>query len=303
MTEENNLTSTDQQEVRVEKPAEIPQQNPLMQYTRKPEIYISLPSNGHFTNPRDIELSINNELGISAMTTSDELLLKTPDALLNGEAIEKIIHSCAPGIKNVRTLPSPDIDAILVGVRMASYGDSMDFTATCPKCETVKDFAISLTDALARIEHLEGEYVVELSNKMKVSLKPYTYEDNIKQGLMAYNEAQILKVVLTEDLEDPETNKQYQESFKKMAELLVELTAASIITIWDPDGNFLDVNSEQILEWLKNIPRGDADLLQQKVNEMNEIGVYRKVQVTCDNEECEHEWETEIHFDASHFFE
>ena len=65
---------------------------------------------------------------------------------------------------------------------------------------------------------------------MKISLKPHTYESSVKQGLMAYNESQIIKVILTEDLEDPETNKQYQESFNRLAELLVELTADSIIS-------------------------------------------------------------------------
>lgn len=306
MTEDKNentqTTSMVQQEVPVDRPA-IMQQNPLMQFTRKPVIYISLPSNGHFTSPNDFELSVNNELGISSMTTSDELLLKTPDALLNGEAIEKIIQSCAPGVKNVRNLPSPDIDAILVGIRMASYGDNMEFKASCPKCDAPKEFAISLTDALARIEQLEKEYIVELSNKIKVSLKPHTYESRIKQGLMTYNEAQIIKVILNEDLADPETGKQYQESFNRLAKLIVELTSDCIDTLWDPEGNYLDVTSEQILEWLKNIPRGDADLLQQKVNEMNEIGVYRKVNIKCNNEECGHEWETEVDFDASHFFE
>jgi len=281
----------------------ITHQNPLMQFARKPEIYITLPSNGNFTNPNDFDLSINNELGISSMTTSDELLLKTPDALLNGESLEKIIKSCAPGIKYVRNLPTPDIDAILVGIRMASYGDNMDFSANCPECETLKEFGISLTDALTRIEHLKKEYIVTLSNNVKISLKPYTYESNIKQGLMAYNESLLMKAILNDDLEDPEIEKQYQESFNNMAKLLIELSADSILKIWDPEGNYMDVDSKQIHEWIKNISRGDADLIQKKVNEINDTGVYKKIMLKCDNEECGHEWETEISFDAAHFFE
>lgn len=277
--------------------------NPLAQYMRKAVIYVSLPSNGNFTKPEDIELSASGEVGVAAMTTADELLLKTPDALLNGDAIVKIVQSCVPAIKNVHDLPTPDIDALLIAIRAASYGDDMDFTANCPKCDTPKTFAISLSESLARIEHLEPEYIVELSNNMKVSVKPHTYKSNIKQGLMTYNESQLMNVIINEDLDTPENAQQYQESINKMAELLVELTADSILAIWDPEGNFIDANKEQILEWVKNIPRKDAELIQAKIAEINLIGVYRKVALKCDNEECGHEWEADVTFDASNFFE
>lgn len=276
--------------------------NPLLNYTRKPEIYITLPSNGHFTVEENMNVSVNGELGVSAMTTSDELILKTPDALLNGEAIVKIIKSCVPDVVDVYNLIAPDVDAILVAIRYASYGDGMDFVANCPVCETEKHFSISLTEVLSKIQTLESEYVVELSNKMKVSIMPYTFKSMIKEGLMAYNEAQILKVVLNEDLTDPETTKQYQESFNKMAELVVELAAECVVGLWDPDGNYIDATTDQIHEWLQNIPRADADKIQSKINEINAIGVYKKAALECENESCKHKWEADISFDASNFF-
>ena len=80
------------------------QQNPLSDYFRGTSAYIKLPSCGFYNDPGDIETSENGEIEIYPMTTSDELLFKSPDALLNGEAIAKVIQSCAPGIKNVKNL-------------------------------------------------------------------------------------------------------------------------------------------------------------------------------------------------------
>ena len=296
-------TQEHNQHVPLEPGRMLTHQNPLMNFARTPAIYISLPSCGHFSQPGDYELSDSNELGVSAMTTADELILKTPDALLNGEAMIKIIQSCVPRIKNVYNLSAPDVDAILLAIRMASYGDEMEFHAACPECETSKHFAISITDSLDRIEFLKPEYIVTLANDIKISLKPYTYQSGIKQSLMAFNEAKIMKAVLSDDLENPEVSRQYKESFMKMAELLTELTADSIIALWDPDGNYMEVTPEQIIEWLNNIPRADADLIQKELIKINQTGVLRTAKVVCDNEECKHEWESELTFDASNFFE
>ena len=79
--------------------------NPLQKYMRHPELYIKVPSNGYFNYENTYPFSSNNEIGISPMTTQDELLLKTPDALLNGESIAKVIQSCAPNITDTFDVP------------------------------------------------------------------------------------------------------------------------------------------------------------------------------------------------------
>ena len=109
--------------------------------------------------------------------------------------------------------------------------------------------------------------------------------------------------ILNDDLENPEKAKEYQKSFNRIAELLVELTADSVVAIWDPEGNFIDATPAQILEWIKNVPRKDSEALQAKIAEINATGVYKKVGLVCDNEECKHEWEADVSFDASDFFE
>ena len=37
-----------------------------------------------------------------------------------------------------------DLDTILIGIRIASYGEKMEYTSTCPKCENADNYEIDL---------------------------------------------------------------------------------------------------------------------------------------------------------------
>ena len=74
--------------------------NPLQKYFRQPKIYIKLPSNGKWYPNGSLEVTDNMEFPVYAMTARDELMFKTPDALLNGQSTVDVIQSCVPSIKN-----------------------------------------------------------------------------------------------------------------------------------------------------------------------------------------------------------
>lgn len=75
------------------------EQNPLKKYFRQPKVYVTLPSKGEYWPDGTIEIPESGEFPIYAMTAKDELAMKTPDALLNGQATVDVIQSCVPNIK------------------------------------------------------------------------------------------------------------------------------------------------------------------------------------------------------------
>ena len=87
--------------------------NPLISAYRKPALYINLPSNGKYYDPKP-KLSVDGELAVYAMTARDELITKTPDALFNGEATFSLIASCCPDIANPRQIPVNDLMVIML---------------------------------------------------------------------------------------------------------------------------------------------------------------------------------------------
>jgi hypothetical protein len=106
------------------------QTNPLKSYFRKPGIWAKLPSQGKFYSQAVTDLNEMGEIPVYPMTAKDELLLKNADALLNGTAIYSMLASCVPSIKNVEEIPSIDLDLLLLAIRRASNGESMEITTT-----------------------------------------------------------------------------------------------------------------------------------------------------------------------------
>ena len=122
--------------------------NPLQKYFRQPKNYMRLPSRGQYYPPGTLDMPVTGELPVYAMTAKDELPFKTPDALMNGQATVDVIQSCVPNIKNAWLMPSIDLDAVLIAIRVATYGESMDVSITVPNTTIKRDYSMDLRRAL-----------------------------------------------------------------------------------------------------------------------------------------------------------
>ena len=137
-------------------------ENPLSKYFRKPAIYVSLPSKGNF-NP-EIDQTMIDEVGVLPMTAIDEIGMRSPDALLNGEAMISLIKSCVPSIPNVRNLCNIDVEALYLAIQYATYGKDITHTHTCSKCGTKSDFNIDINFLLNKFPEID-------------KVEPILYED------------------------------------------------------------------------------------------------------------------------------
>jgi hypothetical protein len=102
--------------------------NPLNQYLRQPAIHLKLPSGGEYWPMGTLEMPITGEVPILPMSTRDEIVLNTPDALMNGQGVVDVIHSCVPNIKNAWAMPAMDLDAVLIAIRIATYSEKMSYS-------------------------------------------------------------------------------------------------------------------------------------------------------------------------------
>ena len=81
----------------------------LKKYYRMPGVHIRLPTNGAFMPPGSVEFTMSGDIPVYPMRGADELLLKSPDALMSGYAIEELLKSCVPAIQFPRLVSSPDL--------------------------------------------------------------------------------------------------------------------------------------------------------------------------------------------------
>ena len=278
---------------------EIKMTNPLIQAYRKPVLYIALPSGGKYytTKPK---LSVDGELAIFSMTARDELITKTPDALFNGEATFSLIESCAPDIGNPHEMPVNDLMVVLIAIRMATYGDSIDVDVKCPECEHINQLAVSTGALLSTVKENESERTVELENGFKIECKPYNLEDRTKLQIQRIKQQKMIQNLSDGELSDEERQRRFGETFIEIADITVSLIANSIVKVQPTDGETVE-DLDLILEWLKSITKTDYDQIKTCVEDLSDNNIDTKFSAEC--LECKHTWETNIDLDLANFFE
>jgi len=214
--------------------------NPLKKYFRQPKLYIRLPSSGNYYPPGVLEKTENGEYPVYAMTAKDELVMKTPDALLNGQATVDVIHSCFPNIKNAWVVPSIDLDAILIAIRLATYGEKLEVTVTIPVVNDTRKFDMDLRRVLDTLLDAVYDPEVKISDDITAHLRPLTYKEFTQTAIKTLEEQRIFTVVNDENIDDMKKMELFTVSFRKLTDININMVASSIVKIVTPDGETSD---------------------------------------------------------------
>ena len=277
--------------------------NPLKKYFRQPKVYITLPSKGKFYTDGTLSLPENGELPVYAMTARDELTMKTPDALLNGQATVEMIKSCIPSIVDPWQMPSIDLDASLIAIRIATYGDDMEITTKEPGTGEDKTFGVDLRQMLNKLVTVEYENVVTI-NDMQVTIRPLSYREFTDSSLKTFEEQRIFALVNDETMPDEEKLGKFNQSFKKLTDLTITVLAKSIHSIQIGDTTVSD--REHIDEFIKNTDKEFFKFITDHLDIQRAKFSLEPIQVKSSKEDIEAgapaEWEIPITFDQSNFF-
>lgn len=277
--------------------------NPLKGYLRSPKLYVLLPSAGKFSNIESIS-DVSQELPIYPLTSMDEIMLRNPDALLNGESMTKVITSCT-GIQNPYELTANDVDVILLAIRYATYGNELEITTPCPDCSATVEKIVEIEPILESITVLEGHYKVTLDNNLQCSLKPYTLRDSQKAALSAFRETSELNTLINAEADEISKLITFNKSFQAMADLNIEILSNAVMKVIIPKTDDTEeitvTDNKHIEEWVRGISKQHADVIIDELNIINELGIQREVDATC--EKCNNEFKTKIEFNPSNFFD
>lgn len=271
--------------------------NPLAGYFRQPKIFIKLPSDGNWYPPGALDKSATGEYPIYAMTAKDELMFKTPDALLSGQSTVEVIKSCIPSIKDPWTMPSLDVDASLIAIRIATYGEKMEVTANCPHCGADNEYDIDLVNWLNSITNFKYNPEIDIQ-ELKIYIRPYTYKELSQTSLKTLEQQRIFNVINNEQMSDEEKIQKFGESFVKLTELTVDIIAGCIAKISTPQGDVDD--SEHIKEFVNNAPKNVFDMISEHVADMKKKIEIPVQHVACN--ECKEEFDMPVSMDQSNFF-
>lgn len=276
-------------------------QNPLKGYFRQFKLYLKLPSGTSYYAPGSITFTDMGEVGIMPMSGKDELILKNPDALLNGEALTEVIKSCVPAVSDPRILLTNDIDAIITAIRYATYNDSLETELHCPKCGNDNPFKLDLQFSLDNMTFLEPEYVVNLETGLSVFVKPYSFPELLKGLHAQFEQTKITRALENQEMDDKQKLKLFAHAFKELSNVTYVLMVQSVIKVVDESQGVNVDNKDDIKEFLQNIDKKSVDKISDLIKEINLIGIKRTFGAKCVNPKCGHEWENEIDFNPVNF--
>jgi len=271
--------------------------NPLQQFFRQPAVYLKLPSGGQFWPQGSLDMPPNNELPVLPMTAIDEITYRTPDALFNGSAVINVVQSCVPNIKNAWKMPSSDLNAILIAIRIASYGANMDLETTCTSCGHTDDYTVSLNSILDSMPKSNFAETVDHGD-LAIYFKPVDYETQNQINLLQFEQQRILQQL--QELDQPEDQKMkiLNNALQEITKLTVQAIKSSISGIRTPAA--LVTNQQHIEEFLTNCDRALFVKIRDHAIKLKTDAELPPMQLTCS--ECNHQYEQAMIMDSTNFF-
>ena len=274
-------------------------------FMRQPKIYIRLPSGGKFWPIGALEMTETGEFPVYSMTAKDELTLKIPDALLNGQAVVDVIQNCMPNIKNAWKCPSIDMDLILIAIRLATYGEMMT-TPIKFNNDVEIEYEVDLRTVMDSLTNqIYWKEAVPINDELTVFVKPLCYKDMTKAAIETFETQKIMQLVNDERLDEENKVAAFKESFKKLSNATLGAIEDSISRIDSSQGSTSD--PLHIKQFVDNVDKSIFGMIQshlEKMRDQNQIKPLT-IQVTDEMREQGIDGDTvevPLTFDASTFF-
>ena len=279
------------------------QGNPLQKYYRQPKLYFELPSKGKFYPAGVLETTETGEFPVYSMTAKDELAFKTPDALINGQSTVDVIQSCIPNIKNAWEMPSLDLDAALIAIRIATYGETMSLSTTVPGIEEEREFTVDLREIVSRFGGVDFDDTVYIDD-LVIKIRPMSYKEYTQSSLKTFEEQRVFSIVNDDNMSEEEKINKFTATFKRLTEMTVGMVMSSIASI--QVGEDVVTNSAQIKDFIQNAYKIFYTAIVNRVTAQKEKYSVPPMTVMTDVEDRENgapeKFEVPIVFDQANFF-
>jgi hypothetical protein len=278
--------------------------NPLNKYFRQASIYVKLPSGTDY--PADVVTkSETGEIGIMPMTAKDEIRFKTPDALMNGQGVVDVIESCVPSITDAWQIKSYDLDTILVAIRIATYGETMEINFNVPGANENVAHTVNLPAILDQIQKTTVDTAFTLKDGLKITVQPLTYRDMTSTSLQTFQQQKMYTAIQDSELPDEDKAARFNDAFKKLTELNSSILLKNMASITMTDGTVI-TDAAHIKEFVDNANTTVIKEIETKLMDLRTQGAVKPLKMKASEEQIKKgapaSYEVPVTFDTSNFF-
>ncbi len=278
--------------------------NPLKKYFRQPSIYVTLPSGANYA-PEVLEPSKSGEIGVMPMTAKDEIRFKTPDALMNGEGVVQVIQSCVPQIKDAWNIKSYDLDTILIAIRIATYGETMDINFTVPGAKETVSHTVNLPAILDQLKQIKIEDSFTMQDGLKIGVRPLTYKDMTEASQKTFQESKMYSAIQDSELPQEDKLKRFNDSFKALTDLNSAIILKNIAKITMQDGTEI-TDQAQISEFINNANAKLIKDIESKIISLRSQGAVKPLKMKATEDQIKKgapaSYDVPVTFDTANFF-
>jgi hypothetical protein len=272
--------------------------NPLAKHFRQPALYIKLTSKGKFWREGTLDQPAIGEIPVYPMTAKDEIILRTPDALVNGTSVVQVIESCCPNVKDAWAMPSVDVDSTLIAIRIASYGEKMPITSKCPHCGEENEYDLDLNHILQQVQMPDYSTPVKTEDGLEIFLKPMDYAHVSRAGAIQLEEEKLIQALSDPDLDEEIRKAEYEKHIQKMIELNLDNITGCTDYILAGDTK---VSEEGFIrEYYSNAEAEVMREIQARIAEYGKSAGLKPYDTTCSD--CGNGFQMNVDFDYSSFF-
>jgi hypothetical protein len=278
--------------------------NPLNKYFRQPSIYVSLPSGTNYP-PHVVTPAKTGELGVMPMTAKDEIRFKTPDALMNGQGVVDVIQSCVPDIKDAWQVKSYDLDTILIAIRIATYGETMEISFNVPGVNEQVSHTVNLPAILDQIKSSKVDSHFTLKDGLKITVRPLTYKDMTSTSLQTFQQQKMYTAVQDSQLPDEEKATKFNDAFKRLTELNSSILLKNIDSITMTEGTVI-TDPNHIKEFVDNANATLIKEIETNLTNLRAQGAVKPLKLKATEEQIKKgapaTYEVPVTFDTANFF-
>jgi hypothetical protein len=258
--------------------------NPLKRFYRQPQISIRLPSQEKYYTPDTVLKTATGEHPVLPMTSMDELAFRTPDSLMNGQATVDVIKSCVPTILDPWRLVSYDIDTVLLAIRIASYGETMDVNFTVPVTNEKMTQVVNLPALLDTVRAQTITDSCTLDNGLVITVNPLTYKQVADSQIKSFEYQRMYVQVSQSELSAEEKTKQFTNSFKKLSDLNFQLMSDNISKITLPTGEVV-TDQKDIKDFIRNADSKMIKEIEEKLITIRQMGSVKPLKIKATEEQ------------------
>jgi len=246
--------------------------NPLLAgFEKIPGISIALPTACKlYTTEVNQKAKDSGDVHVRPMSIRNEMSLKTPDLLINGEGIRSVINDCVDEVIDSENIFACDINTLLVAVRIATFGEMMDINVTNPffdpeDAKSVKQitYAVDLKSCLQRSKTITSpdDLVVLIENGQKARIRPLTFADSIR----------LLKIEIESADVKLESDVARAEFLRRKVEQITDNALNMIVDVEMVDGVVV-TDRAMIREWYEHIPSNLYKPFKDKLDFIESLG-------------------------------